>query len=157
HVIVDNQPAVPDRTAFIRGEGADPTETLVAAAQRLQSAGADLLVMACNTAHVCAPAIADAVSVDFVNWIEVAAGGVRERLPAAKTVALFATEGTIASGLYQQVFAALGIQVILPDAGGQAAINAAIYGPEGVKAGPPSLEPARRMVDAVGKKIADAG
>ncbi|HZS93946.1 MAG TPA: amino acid racemase [Chloroflexota bacterium] len=157
HVIVDNQPAVPDRTAFIRGEGPDPTETLIAAAHRLESAGADLLVMACNTAHVCAPAIADAVSTDFVNWIEVAARGVRERLPEARSVALFATEGTIAAGLYQQVFAALGIQVILPDAAGQAAINAAIYGPEGVKAGPPSLDPARWLVDAVGQRLAAAG
>lgn len=49
HVIVDSDPSIPDRTAYLRGEGPDPRPALTAAARRLAAAGAELLVMACKT------------------------------------------------------------------------------------------------------------
>ena len=50
-LIVDNNGAVPDRNAAIRGEGPSPGPVLAAMARGLQAAGARVLVMPCNTAH----------------------------------------------------------------------------------------------------------
>ena len=51
HIIADNYSQIPDRTTAILGKGIDPTPYIVQSAQRLQNAGADFLVIACNTAH----------------------------------------------------------------------------------------------------------
>ena len=51
HVIIDSDTSIPDRTAAILGLGPDPTDELKAAAKRLENAGADILLMPCNTAH----------------------------------------------------------------------------------------------------------
>jgi len=52
HMIVDHDPTVPNRQEAIRGEDSDVADRLAAMARRLQDAGADFLVMVCNTAHV---------------------------------------------------------------------------------------------------------
>jgi len=157
HVLIDNQPAVPDRTAWIKGEGPDPAPILIESAQRLEAAGADFLVMACNTAYVRAEVVAESVGVPLVNWVEVVAAAVRRQMPQGGTVALLATEGTIASGLYQSAFAAVGLGTMLPDAAEQGVISAAIYGPNGVKAGTADLTPMRTAVDRVGAHLAAGG
>ena len=51
HIVIENDSEIPDRTSFIQGMGIDPTLHLVNAAKRLESIGADFLVMPCNTAH----------------------------------------------------------------------------------------------------------
>ena len=50
-------PSVPDRTEALLGVGADPTPTLVSGARKLREAGAELVAIACNTAHAFAPAV----------------------------------------------------------------------------------------------------
>src|SRR5205085_11559342 len=51
HIIVDNYSQIPDRTTAILGKGTDPAPFIIQSAQRLENAGADFLVIACNTAH----------------------------------------------------------------------------------------------------------
>ncbi|HUV38977.1 MAG TPA: aspartate/glutamate racemase family protein, partial [Planctomycetota bacterium] len=60
HVVIDSNPQIPDRTAFIERKGPSPLPLLVAAARRLVDAGADLLVMPCITAHLFIDEIRDA-------------------------------------------------------------------------------------------------
>ena len=52
HMIVDNNPKVPNRQAAIRGEALDVAGAIADMGRRLEEAGADFLVMPCNTAHV---------------------------------------------------------------------------------------------------------
>ena len=52
HLIVDQDPTVPNRQVAIRTGVDDVSPHLAAMAQRLENAGADFLVMVCNTAHV---------------------------------------------------------------------------------------------------------
>ena len=52
HMIIDNDPSIPPRQDAILRAGADPGPAMAAMAKRLQDAGADFLVMPCNTAHV---------------------------------------------------------------------------------------------------------
>ena len=51
HVIVDCNTDIPDRTAAILMGGEDPVPQLVRSANTLAAAGADVLIMPCNTAH----------------------------------------------------------------------------------------------------------
>src|SRR2546427_7655001 len=62
-IIIDNNPKIPDRSPAILGEGEDPTPGLIATAQNLQQAGADFLVIPCNTAHFFYDRIVTAVSI----------------------------------------------------------------------------------------------
>jgi aspartate racemase len=50
-LIIDNNTRVPDRNAFMRGDGPSPAPALAASAKGLQDVGADFIVMACNTTH----------------------------------------------------------------------------------------------------------
>src|SRR5690554_1747344 len=51
HVYIDNNTEIPDRTAAILYGGKSPVAQLVRSAIKLESMGADALIMPCNTAH----------------------------------------------------------------------------------------------------------
>ncbi len=156
HVIVDSQPLVPDRTAFLLGHGEDPAPTLVAMAQTLERAGADVLIMACNTAHAFAPQVAVAVDIPLVELPREAAVAVAGHLPGVRRVGLLATTGTVVSGLYQRALAAQGLESVVPDHVVQERVMDAIYGPLGVKAGADQRQ-ARHMMEEVGAALVAAG
>lgn len=61
-MIVDNNPKVPSRiAALIERRGDDPAPVIADMARGLEAAGADFLVIACNTAHHYLPTIRAAV------------------------------------------------------------------------------------------------
>ena len=81
-MLVDNNPRVPSRIAYLLEGGAiDPSPTLVRMARGLEQSGATMLAMPCNTAHAFAPAIRDAVGIPFVDMIDAALADVREASP----------------------------------------------------------------------------
>jgi aspartate racemase len=157
HVLIDSDPSVPDRTAFLLGDGPDPVPALIAMARRLEGAGAELLVMACNTASAFAPRVAAAVGVPLLNWPDEVARGILARRPQTARAGVLATTGTIATGLYQRAFGGHGVAVLVPDAPAQEQVMQAIYGPEGVKAGSGDWRTARAQVLSCGEGLAEAG
>ena len=69
--IVDNNPKVPSRIkAIIEGDGEDPGPCMADMGRRLESWGADFLVIACNTAHYYYGAVQKAVNIPVINLIE---------------------------------------------------------------------------------------
>ena len=102
-MIVCSLPQIPDRTAAFRGAGDSPLEAMVACGRRLASAGADLLVMPCNTAHLWFDEVQTQLQLPMLHLVDAA---LREALdlagpdPGAARVGLLATDATIASGLY---------------------------------------------------------
>ena len=133
HLIIDNDPQIPDRTAFLLGHGEDPVPRLVAAARRLEAAGCELLVMPCNTAAAFADQIGRTVSIPILDWTGVAADAAARTSRAA--VGILATTGTIEAGLYRRALEDRGRRSIIPDAADQETVMAVIYGPDGVKSG----------------------
>ncbi len=121
HVIVDNDPSVPDRTNAILRGGPSPAEALAAIARRLERAGADLLVMPCNTAHVYIEEIRASVSIPALDMI-------RETVAVIgrSSVGLLATDGTIETGLFQEACEARGVRVVVPTSADQRSIMDAI-------------------------------
>lgn len=110
-MLVDHNPHVPDRTAAILGNGADPGPVLATMAQQLQQAGADFLVMPCNTAHTFHSAIGAAADIPFVSIIEETV----TVCEAHEAVGLLATHGCLASGIYNRALSAAGITAVTPD------------------------------------------
>ena len=67
HLLIDSNVNIPDRTAAILHGGEDPVPELLAASKRLESIGADFLIMPCNTAHWFIPALESEVGIPFLN------------------------------------------------------------------------------------------
>jgi len=129
HILIDNDPRLPDRTeALLRG-GPSPVEGLVTMARRLERAGADFIAIPCNTAHAFLEDIRAAVSIPVLDMVEEAV-----RTIGRSSVGLLATEGTISTGLYQRACAKRGIRVVVPEDGGQRAVADAIAGIKGGRA-----------------------
>lgn len=134
-VIVDSDPRVPDRTAFLLGIGEDPRPALIRSARRLSAAGAQLLVMPCNTAYAFRGDIEEATGLLMVPWLDTAvASTIAPPWGALSRCGLLATTGTLRVGLYARLFAERGVETVEPDASHQSAVMAAIYEPDGVKA-----------------------
>ena len=130
HVITDNNTAIPDRTAAILRGGDDPTPELIKSARRLEAAGAEVLIMACNTAHYFYDSVAAAVDVQVLHMPREAAAVLRGA--DIKTVGVLASEGTVESGVYEKALAEAGIKAVYPSPTMQKQVTRLIY--EGVKA-----------------------
>jgi len=135
-VIIDNNPKIPDRSPAIVGTGEDPTPALVAGARTLQQAGADVIVIPCNTAHYFYERVQNAVSIPVLHIMEEVAATAREEVPTARVLGILATAAAVSSGLYARACARRGIEVVNPDPSGQQVVNRAIYAVKGGQMGP---------------------
>lgn len=132
HVIIDSNAKIPDRSPAILGGGEDPTPALIATAVSLERAGADLLVIPCNTAHAFYDAVAASVRIPVLHIMEEVAAVLRLEWPGVRRAGVLATRATVAAELYHRAFAAVGVDVLTPDDDGQEIVTQAIYS---VKAG----------------------
>ncbi|MFN3584510.1 aspartate/glutamate racemase family protein [Phenylobacterium sp.] len=149
-LLVDCNPLVPDRNAALRGEGPSPGPALADMARGLEAAGADFLVMACNTAHAFQYDIEQAVRVPFVSIIEETTAVVAELVPRGGAVGLLAAEGCLRAGLYQEAFARRGLAAVVPEPDDDTFMSA-LYAIKGGDLGPAVR---RRMSDLAGRLVA---
>ena len=150
-ILIDNNPKIPDRSPAILGDAEDPTPELVITAQNLERAGAEFIVIPCNTAHAFHDRIQAAVSIPVLHIMDEVAKAAKAEVPHVRTVGVLATAAAIAAGLYQRSFETIGVEVIAPDPVGQEVVNRAIYG---VKAGEMGSEVTRALVAVVSGLIA---
>jgi len=115
-VIVSAIPQVPDRTRAFRGEGESPLPFLVDGARRLQAAGAGMLVIACNTAHLWFDEICDSVDLPTIHLVDAAIEDATAVVGQHARVGLLGTDATLASGLYINRNRTSGLQWLLPTA-----------------------------------------
>jgi aspartate racemase len=115
HMLVDHNPKVPSRQAAILDKGEDPGPEIAAMARRLEAAGAEFLVIPCNTAYVFEASILEAVSIPLISIIDETIAAISEKSPAAKSVGLLATNGCLRANVYQQALRARGLSPVLPD------------------------------------------
>lgn len=109
HMLVDHNPAVPNRQAAILGGGEDPGPALAAMARRLEQAGADFLVIPCNTAYVFEQSIIDAVSIPLISIIDETIAALPKK---CSVVGLLATDGCLKAGVYQKALKSQGIKSV---------------------------------------------
>ncbi len=123
HILIDNNPRIPDRTAAIIGNGESPVPMLIDTARNLQRAGADLIVMPCNTAHFYLPQLQPALKIPIIDMVGETVRTIREEV-----VVLLATDGTWTARVYDHACAAHGITLLQPKAFDQQRLMRAIYG-----------------------------
>ena len=139
HILIDNNSGIPDRTeAIIRG-GVSPVPELQASAKRLVEAGADFLIIACNTAHCFIDGIREAVSVPILDMIDQTALYVREA--GFRAAVILCTEGAKQTGIFTERFEKHGVKAIYPDHELQTEVSRIVY--DGVKSGKPAYDTGR--------------
>lgn len=117
---------IPDRNdAFLR-DGISPVPELVRSAKVLESSGADIIAIPCNTAHIWFSEIQDSVFRKVLNMPDITAASV----PEGSKVGIISTTPVRLSGLYSKPLEQRGIRVVHPE--DQDRIMDAIYS---VKAG----------------------
>jgi len=110
-MLVDHNPGVPNRQQALLHGGEDPGPVMAAMARGLEAAGADFLVIPCNTAHAFSDAIVAAVGIPLVSIIDLTVDACAGQAP----VGLLATDGCIASRVFQEALDRRGITAVLPD------------------------------------------
>jgi len=146
-IIIYNNPKIPDRTAFILGNGGDPRPELIASAKKLEECGADFIIMPCNTAHFFVETIQRSIRVPLVSMVEETAKAVKKM--GLRKVGLLATDGTIKGLVYHRALLKYGVSIAVPGRKGQEDVMRAIY--QGVKAG--NLKLGRELLLRVAKRL----
>lgn len=127
HIIIDNNTSIPDRTAYIVGEGEDPRKYLIESAKELEKMGAEFLIMPCNTAHYFYEDIIKEINIPFLNMIEETVKFILDTHPDINKIGLLATYGTCSTGIYDKYFRGHEIEVVKPTKDMQAKIMEFIY------------------------------
>lgn len=113
HIIVDNNPKIPDRTGYIMGKGENPIGALVETAVRLRNNGVDFIIIPCNTAHYFYDKLVEAVEIPFVNMIEEVGKHIATNFGKC-SVGLLATVGTYEGRVYEKYFQKYGLETVVP-------------------------------------------
>lgn len=102
------------------------TAMMVDAAQRLQAAGAEVLLICTNSMHACAPAVAAAVDIALIHIADPAGTAMRDA--AFRRVGLLGTRFTMEQHFYRGRLARdHGLEVITPDDADREAVHRVIY------------------------------
>ena len=125
---------------------------MIKTARNLEAAGADFIVIPCNTAHYWIERIRNAVKISVVDMIEETAEELSRSHPSARTVGLLAATGTLRSGLYQPRLLQRGFRTVCPSDKDQDKLMETIYD---VKAGDMSKSSA--AVVRISRKLVAAG
>jgi len=152
-IIIDNNPKIPDRTAAILGEGESPLPALQETAQNLEKAGADFIIIPCNTAHYFLPSIQESVKIPILNMIEETAKETQKRIPQIQKAGLLASMGIYKTEIYHRHFKKFNIEVISPEEKNKEKVMKAIYA---VKAGDLSEE-AKKNIIQIAQKLINRG
>lgn len=111
-MLVDSNTKVPNRQAAILGDGDDPGPIIAQMGRRLEAAGADFLVMPCNSAHAFLEPLAELTTIPLISIIEVTADSCKDYA----SVGILATDGCLQFGGYQQALRDRGVTPVVPDA-----------------------------------------
>lgn len=152
-IIIDNNPKIPDRTAAIISGEVSPLEELLKTAKNLEKAGADFIIMPCNTAHYYYKELINSIEIPILNLIEITANALALRFPKPRTVGLLATTGTVTTKIYNKALEKVRINVLSPPPNLQKEVMKAIY--RHVKAGKP--EKSKKILLKVAKYLSKRG
>src|SRR6056297_230511 len=131
-IIIDNNPKIPDRSRAILQKGENPLPEMIATAKNLERAGANLIIMPCNTAHFFYNDLQKKINIPIIHVIKETAIYIHRAFPNIQRISLFATKGTYKTMLYQTFLNKRDIETIIPTQDEQNKIMDTIYG---IKAG----------------------
>jgi aspartate racemase len=151
-VIIDSNAKIPDRTPAILGKGPNPLPVMLETGLNLQRAGADFIIMPCNTAHYFHDRLQAGLEIPVLHMIRLSAEDTRRRHPEVSKAGLLASDGTLASRLYES-YGEQGIEIVAPSGESQRDVMDAIY--RDIKRG--DLETGGKLLHRVAHELMDAG
>lgn len=95
------------------------------AAQRLEAAGVDFIIIATNTMHLVIEQIQASVKIPMLSLLDAVSDAILAR--GMKTVGLLGTKFTMEKTFYQEALSRRDITVLVPDAGDREYVNKVIY------------------------------
>ena len=126
HIIIDNNPKIPDRTAAIVGDGEDPVPFMVESGLKLVQSGVDFIVLPCISAHYFIEELRSQLNVSVLCVLE-EVGKTIKKSGSIITVGLLATDGTIKGGHFKEKLAEYGLETLVPNKSYQQSVMKAIY------------------------------
>ena len=139
HIVIDNNPMIPDRTLAIMHGGISPVPYILESANSLVRIGANILTMPCNTSHAFYKEITKHLEIPLINMVEETVKEVKKR--KIRRIGVLGTDGLIFSNVYGEQLANEGIEPIIPTKNDQEAVMDVIY--RGIKAGDMHFSPER--------------
>jgi aspartate racemase len=152
-VIIDSNAKIPDRTPAILGTGPSPLPMLVETGLNLQRAGADFILIPCNTAHYFHSELQKKLNIPVLHMIKISAEATKKKHPEVKKAGILASDGTLKSRIYHGSWGEKGIEILEPEMGTQGNVMKSIY--EYIKRG--ELEPGRKLLYDASLELIDAG
>ena len=150
-IIIDNNPKIPERTRAVLGEGESSIYEMIKTALNLEKAGAEIIVMPCNTAHYYLADLRQNVQVPVIDMIWETANYISQQFAKMKKVGLLATNGSVKAELYQNRLESR--EVLLPDKDSQDEVMKVIFS---VKLGH-TRGPVRKKAASIAQLLVDRG
>lgn len=98
---------------------------LADAARRLETAGADLLVICTNTMHLVAPVIEKTIGIPLLHIADATADAIQRAGP--RTVGLLGTRFTMEQPFYRERLEARGLKIVVPETEDRETVHRVIY------------------------------
>jgi len=151
-VIARSVPQIPDRTAYLVGDGADPFPGLAHGAKKLAADDeVAFLAIPCNTAHHWHERLSRAIDKPILHIVKETIATI-DRRPGDGPIGILATDGTQKADVYGKWLREAGIPSRVPAVAGQQSVMAGIAA---VKAG--DLETGRALLKGQAEELLQGG
>lgn len=124
-LIISSIPDIPDRTDALMHHGNSPLPAMRDYMHKLEDAGAECIVIPCNTAHFWFNELKECCHTELLSIVETTINEVKNCKKSR--IGLLATNATLYMGLYQKGIESLGLSCISPDTEGQVKVMQSIY------------------------------
>jgi aspartate racemase len=131
-LIVYDVPQIPNRSIAIQTGSDSPFLPMMAGIRMLERSGVDVVAIPCNTAHFWYDRLASSCQVSIIHIADAVATMIQTFQMDVRRVALMATRGTVATGIYRQRLSGVVRELVEPDEPIQQLIDQAV---DAVKAG----------------------
>ena len=130
--VVISKVTIPDRTKYILdNSNKNPVQEMIMIGNKLQEIGAEIIAIPCITAHYFHKELERDIDIPIINALEKTAQYLKQR--GIEKAGILATDGTIESNLFQNIFDRYGITCLVPEIENQKKVMCIIY--NNIKAG----------------------
>lgn len=128
NMVVLNHATLPDRThAILTGTGDEFISAVEKDLRLLEAAGVAHIAIPCNTSHYFLPEIQKITTIPIINMIDETMKTIFEKYGKDTKVGIYATTGTIQTGLYKEASLKYGLNLYTPEQSVQEQVMDIIY------------------------------
>jgi aspartate racemase len=152
-MVIYSVPQIPDRLEHLSGRGESPLPAMLQGLDLLKHAGAELVVIPCNTAHCWYDDLVRETGLRILHIADAACDEIEAGGPNGAPIGLMATFATVDAGFYQERFWVRGHQCTINTPGEfETLFTPAIYS---IKRG--ELERGGRLLEEAAQRLIDRG